>query len=40
MFTNNKISLIFIIMKDIKKITIALSPEIVKQLEGDNYNNH
>jgi hypothetical protein len=25
-------------MKDIKKISIALSPEIIKQLEVGNYN--
>jgi hypothetical protein len=25
-------------MKDIKKITITLSPEIIKQLENGNYN--
>ncbi len=25
-------------MKDIKKITISLSPEIIKQLEDGNYN--
>jgi hypothetical protein len=25
-------------MKDIKKITIALSPKIIKQLEDGNYN--
>lgn len=25
-------------MKDIKKITITLSPEIIKKLENGNYN--